>query len=428
MKQSKRSLIARIICTAFVIIMALSAAIPAAAASDGEYVDIDRTGTITFSITSSETEEYIGGGSIAMYKVASVDEHGVFTLLPEYATLDVDVNALEDTDESWSATAEAIALYIKNHGLEDTAQIIEINDHGQAVVTGVETGLYVAIQHEAPKGYNPFKPFIIPFPYDNGEEFKYELIAKPKGTSRLPAEDCVTDLPAILKTVTGDGAPKDTEFKFKVSIYEEEGNYPSLVNKSGSVENGGNVVSQTENEIVLRTVGGVEIEIGTVTFDHPADYFFTVSEINTGLRDFIYDKTVYWAKYQVRLNSDQTKLIIANIEVKYDNAHGDPIYEGRGPIQFSFGFENKFRNPPPDTDSDTETQTPPPPDTETNPPDTQNPPPDDTTHTTPDKHSEKSPQTGQVWWPVMVFSVAGIMCIIIGVSLSRRSRRRRDND
>ena len=282
-----------------------------------------------------------------------------------------------DTDESWSAAAESIALYIKNHGLEDRAQIIEINEKGQASVTGLETGLYVALQHETPRGFNPFKPFIIPMPYmDENGNINYVLTAYPKGTSRLPAEDCVVDLPSILKTITGNGAPKNTEFRFKVSLYEEKGNYPALVNKSGSVETGGNVVSQTENEIVLRIVGAGRADIGTVTFDHPADYFFTISEINTGVRDFIYDKTVYWVKYEVRLSADMTELIIANIQVKHDNANGDPIYEGRGPIQFSFGFDNTFRNPPPDT-SDTETL--PPPDTETTPPDTETNPPSDTT-------------------------------------------------
>lgn len=416
MKQSRSTLVIRTLCALIVIFMLSFAAVNVAA--EDQLIDVDRTGSITFVITSSETNEHIGGGSVELYKVATVDKYGNFTLLPEFSTLGIDLNALQDTDESWSETAEEIALYIKNHSLEDLAQIIEINDAGSAIVTDVTTGLYVALQHEAPKGYNPFKPFIIPFPYYDGEEFNYLIIAKPKGTSRLPAEDCVVDLPAIVKTITGNGAPKETEFKFKVTLYEEKGNYPKLVNKSGSVDNGGQVVSQTENEIVLRIKGAGTAEIGTVTFDHPGDYFFMVSEINTGLSEFKYDKTVYWAKYEIRLSADQTELIIANIQVKFDNANGELIYEGRGPIRFSFAFDNTFRNPPPPppdtdetttTDSDTTTVT----TDETTPPGNNTPPP-------------RLPQTGQVWWPAMVLAAVGVFFIFAGVVVSKHSRNRED--
>ena len=112
MKTSK-AVLCRMLCAMIVLIMTLGAVVPAAAAG---VVDVDRTGEVTFKLTSSENEgEVISGGSIAIYKVATVDENGVYSLLPDYATLGIDVNALEDTDESWSSTADNIVLYIKNH-------------------------------------------------------------------------------------------------------------------------------------------------------------------------------------------------------------------------------------------------------------------------------------------------------------------------
>ena len=418
MKHGARRGFVRAICIAFVLLMSLCLALPAAAAGVEGTIDVDRTGTVTFKITSSEAPyEAIGGGSVAMYKVATIDEHGVYTLLPEFATLGIDLNALVDSDESWQEAAESIALYIGNHSI-DNSRIIEINDHGQAIVSDVTTGLYIALQHETPKGYNPFKPFIIPMPYaDENGEISYSIIAYPKGTSRLPVEDCVVDLPTIVKTITGTGEPVDTEFRFAVSLYEEKGNYPKLVNASGSVENGGNVVSQTENEIVLRVKGAGTVEIGTVTFDHPGDYIFMISEINTGLQQFKYDKTVYFAKYEIRLSTDKTKLIIANIQVKYDNANGELIYEGRGPISFSFGFENTFRNPPPPPDTTTSDDTTTPDDTTTEttavttPPDSHKPPP-------------SLPQTGQVWWPAIALAAAGIFFIFLGILVSKCSGKK----
>ncbi len=383
MKTAAYSTVRRVLCALIVSVMVLCAVVPVLAA---DVIDVDQTGEVTFKITSSENEgEVVGGGSIAIYKVATVDKYGVFTPLPEYASLEIDINALQDTDESWSTAADNIVLYIKNHGLEDTGTVIEFNEYGQASISGLTTGLYVALQKEAPEHYNPFKPFIIPIPYkDNKGEINYVLIAYPKGTSRLPADECVVDIPSIRKTIKGEPKPLNTEFQFRFRSLEK--GYPEIVNKSGSVENGGDVVSQSADEIVLRTVGSETVNVGKITFDKPGDYFFEVSEVNTWNTNYKYDKSVYWCRYSIRLNEERNALVISNILIKRDNVNGEVIYDGEGPITFTFDFVNYYNDVPP----------PPPPDL---------------------------PQTGQVWWPMIALAAAGIAFIFAGVIVSRRSRK-----
>ena len=386
--------------------------------------------------------EHIGGGSVALYKVATADSAGHYHLTSDFANLTVDINAFEDTDESWGEVAEEVALYIKNHSLEDTAQIIELNEKGSARVQGLEIGLYIAIQKEAPRGYTSFKPFIIPLPYFDGNVNNYVLLAKPKGTSRLPAEELVLEMPVVRKTVRATkpdtAIPTDTVFRFSFKALQN--GYPEVVNSTGSVENGGCVVSQTADEIIVRTVGEGIAEVGTITFDTPGDYYYEAREINDHASGYTYDKTVYWVKFEVRLNADRDKLVLSRVAVKYDNANGEIIYDGAGPLQLVFDFINYIDKPPVPTDSDStsdtesdtdttdsssETETTPPPESESTPPsESESTPPDEPENNSRnDGKKDNLPQTGQVWWPMMVMLAAGILFIVIGVVVSKKSRR-----
>ena len=42
------------------------------------------------------------------------------------------------------------------------------------------------------------------------------------------------------------------------------------------------------------------------------------------------------------------------------------------------------------------------------------------------KTEAKLPQTGQLWWPVLVLLLAGIICIIVGGSFSRTNNKKID--
>ena len=46
--------------------------------------------------------------------------------------------------------------------------------------------------------------------------------------------------------------------------------------------------------------------------------------------------------------------------------------------------------------------------------------------TVPTGGGSKLPQTGQLWWPVLVLLLAGIICIIVGGSFSRTNNKKID--
>lgn len=376
-----------IICAALAVLFAVAALMPAGAA-----IDTSRTGSVTFTITSSDTGEAIGGGSIAVYRVASVDSSGTYTPESDFASLDLDVNTIAADETAWSAAAETIALYIKNYGLEDTATVVPIDEKGNATLKDVTLGLYAVLQNEAPKGYTAFKPFILPLPYQNGDELQYSLYARPKGSSKIPAEEKTVVFPSVSKTVKGAEETLQTEFRFKFKALQQ--GYPKIVNASGAVENGGDVVSQNEDEIIVRTIGEGSADIGSITFETPGDYYFEASEINTHEPGYQYDKTVYWCKYTIAYNEERNALTLSGVTIKTDDANGRVLYEGKEQPALSFDFVNYLNTTP-----------------------SKGTPTDDTIDKGP------LPQTGQVWWPMIILAVSGTFCVLFGVILMRRSKK-----
>lgn len=53
-----------------------------------------------------------------------------------------------------------------------------------------------------------------------------------------------------------------------------------------------------------------------------------------------------------------------------------------------------------------------------------NPPSKRTTGKTTDKTSDKLPQTGQLWWPVIVLLFAGAICLLVGRVLRDRKEEK----
>ncbi len=228
---------------------------------------------------------------------------------------------------------------------------------------------------------------------------------------------------------------------------------------------------------MLRVIGANTVGVGKVTFDVPGDYYYEVFEIKGSETYYTYDKTVYWCKYEIRLNEAENALVVSRFVIKDGGANGKVIYEGTDPQNLTFDFVNTYipDSPPPDdtttvdttTDETTPDETTVPEDTttdETTPDETTVPEdtttdettPDETTpdETTPDEttvpedtttdettpvdtyptppNGDNSyvppakpilPQTGQVWWPVIVFGIIGAIFVIAGVSVSRRGRK-----
>lgn len=385
---------ARIICLVLLTIMIFALTAPSYAALNR--YDPAKECSILFDMkVEIDGEEYrINGGSVALYKIAGLTDNvfsrpdGFFIREPEFAGLDVALKDVGSNDEKDIAISLEIAHYIENNHLESLAEIYEIDDEGYGKAEGLTTGLYLVVQKDAPDGFLSFLPFmtILPFHDLRADTFDYDPVVHPKPAHKMPYKEYTTVVPAVQKKVEGEKAPKDTEFRFSLKAIDNK--YLSIVNDKGSVDEGGCVVKQTEDEIIVRTVGEGTAEFGTITFTLEGDYVFEVREINTGVEGYKYDGTVYWCKYTVALDETENALVLERAVIKEGDANGKVLYEGTEPETFVFGYKNIYGEVPP-------------------------PPP--------------LPQTGQVWWPMIVMAAIGIAFISVGVGISKRGRKGKNN-
>jgi len=109
----------------------------------------------------------------------------------------------------------------------------------------------------------------------------------------LPSDPAAMIDPPVRKTVTGNPATSST-FSFKL----EAGN-PSYPMSAGS-----------ENGVKIMTIiGPGETEFGAWSYKSPGTYKYTVSEINTNVPGYTYDKTIYTITDVVTIENGQ--LVVA---------------------------------------------------------------------------------------------------------------------
>lgn len=112
---------------------------------------------------------------------------------------------------------------------------------------------------------------------DNGE--------KPEAIEYVDVVLCeAKDDSPVLKKVEGN-APTKEEFSFKL---KDIGSNPQPMPEGA--ENG---------ELIIKAKPGVETEFGELIFTKPGEYYYEVTEVNTGLAGYKYDGSVYRLKYVV---------------------------------------------------------------------------------------------------------------------------------
>ena len=151
-------------------------------AISGSEIDMDQTGSI--SITIKYDDEPVAGGSLTLYKVASISlDDGNLSYLPtsEFEGFESDFSDALD-----SKLADELKDYVDEKKLEGT--IKEFDDNGKISYEGLELGLYLMIQREAADGFYELNPFLVSVPgetedgivlYNVDASPKVEIVAKP---------------------------------------------------------------------------------------------------------------------------------------------------------------------------------------------------------------------------------------------------------
>ena len=340
-----------------------------------EFPDLTATGSITVVLVDADGNK-LEGGELKLSKVAEVVVDNGFRFqwidTEEYIDEDADLASMvKEAEGHINENTETAAVSIKN---------------GEVVFSDLAVGLYYIEQTELTENYKQIAPFLVSVPYyteeflnEKGEmEAIYDVTVKTKLELERTAkkvEPLITD-PPVLKVVTGDDAPTSDEFQFKFTKVTE--NAPMPVNDDGSL------VSETDSEVIIRTYGAGSAEFGVITFTETGSYIYLMSEVNTQRAGYTYDTTVYWYKYVVEQNGDD--LVFSNVTVRKSNASGEIVYEAETAPTVKdieangFYFENLFKK-----------ETPP----------------------------EEIPHTGQLWWPLPILIVTGIMMTGYGIYRKR---------
>lgn len=363
--------LARLACVLLACALLLTSA---AMAEKHEFPDLTQKGSITIKMVTKEGEP-AGGGEMTVYQIAEVvvDNGFVFSPLSGYEGLDIDMSeaaALSADD------AQKAAAYVANNGLSGKA--VAIGDDGLGKLTGLDLGLYLVVETKKAPGFRPVLPFLMTIPYDQDGKYQYDVTSEPKMTPERMEPLVIVD-PPVEKIIKGKNAPADTKFQFEFKSLDSSN--PMPVNAKGSVDKGGPVVSQTADTIVLQVVGAQSIEVGDITFTEAGEYCYQIRELNTGEKNYKYDDTVYWSRFEIV--EDGGDLVLKEYLIKIGDANGKEYYRGTDMQAATFTFTNEYEPP----------ETPPP----------------------------HLPQTGQLWWPVALLLAAGAVCVAIGVYRKRRA-------
>ena len=321
--------------------------------------DYARKGSVTVDIREADGSA-VGGGTITLIPAADAvyeDGDNFFAFNEDFKDCGADLQRIDLEESGAPGLAEELAAWAEEKGLAGTEK--EIDASGRAVFADLSLGLYLFIQKTPADGYECVRPFLVTVPMWNGEELVYDVEAGPKPGTATGLDFIEPFVKKVL--VVKKGKPKKEEtFKFLMVPDQKDQPMPELEG----------IVKDPATGALTVVHGPGSFSFGKIWFgseDVGKTYVYTFSEIIEQKTGITYDKTIYVMTVRVEKNADS-----GNIEcsVSYSEKGGEKIPE--------IVFTNVFDTPP------------------------------------------DIPQTGQLWWPVPVLAIAGV--IFLGIGLIQRRR------
>ena len=350
-----------ILTTLLALVMLVALAVPSLAFSQEEHAarqpDYSRTGSVTVNVLDGAGKA-VSGGSLTAYEVAAAQK-------------DDGNNIFVLTDAFAASEADLAALETEENGAPNLAASLAgyaaskglkgttaaVSDAGTAVFSNLELGVYLVVQDSAAKGYEPLRPFLITVPMWDGEQLVYDVVANPKpGTA---TEQAKLDPPVQkLVNVKNGKAPESSVFTFRMKPAEAGAPMPE------------NAAAEADGSVIVKRTGAGAVEFGTMwfTLDNVGKtYSYQITEVKGSEQNYTYDGQTYTMTVAV---SEKDGRVV--IDVKYTDKDGNAVD--------TMKFTNIYDAP-------------------------KQPP---------------LPQTGQLWWPVIVMAAVGMLMVVLGVSLRRK--------
>ena len=327
--------------------------------------DYSRTGSISVDIETA-TGKTVGGGTLTAYHVANAvydDGDNLFIYTEDFAGCNLSLDSIEDEENGAPELAASLAAYAEENGLTGTT--VAVDGNGHAVFPQLTLGVYLVVQDTPAEEYEPIRPFVVTVPMWDGEQLVYDVQANPKPGTAVGMAKYDPPMEKLVQVKTGK-APEGSKFVFRMS--PDQVGYPMPVNDEAVYDTATGSLTMTQN-------GPGFYEFGWMYFgldDVGHTYTYKVYEVAGDEANYTYDTAIYLLTIVVTQNEETEEVLL---DISYTDPEGRPVD--------SVKFTNVYEEPP----------TPPPP---------------------------ELPQTGQLWWPVPVLAVLGIVCVLFGWMLRRR--------
>ena len=341
-------------------------AVPAAAY---ERVDTTKEVSLELSYTDTEREFAVSGMELRIYKVFDMSDSVRFTITSDFQAYEDDLS-LEDMDaEKWAALANTIAGYAARDQIQPL-QTATTDEDGSVLFQGLTVGLYLVVGDPADFGSYTYTPtsFMITLPYLNADD-TWSYAPKANGKFARDHDSGSTTFTRTALKVWDDAGYEDSR----------------------------------PEEVTVQLLRNGEV-YDTVTLNEGNNWKHRWYDLSARYQWQVVEDNVP-DDYTVLVEQEGNTYVITNtISADID----DPdIPEGPGP-----GTD-------PGTDPGTEPGTGEPGDGG----DGEFPPIDIPDDPTP---GGSLPQTGILWWPVQVLTLAGILLFSAGWLEIRRGKRNQD--
>lgn len=250
----------------------------------------------------TDGKNYISGSTLEIYRAADIvkeDEkyHYAYTEAFSKASEAADISR-DDIDFEIEKKSIAGALDdILNKGTEISPEGVEVTDkNGRVLFAGLSPGMYLIRQKSRAPGYYRLPSFVVTVPVknNNGTDWNYNVDAVPKMEKITPF--AATADPEVQQFVDGNH-PDDVTCHYV--IVSDKDSYPS---PGGGKEESG--TATVKNDGVAK--------FGTIVFDEPGTYSYTVYEKKGTDQDATYDGNVYKIVYEVDEDGNVKKSVLQN--------------------------------------------------------------------------------------------------------------------
>ena len=306
----------------------------------------------------------VEGMELSLYRVAEYEESGSFTLTERFRKYPVSLE--QKNQEGWQGTADALADYIRRDGITADAVLASGSDR-TVCFTDLNRGLYLVLGQTTEL-------------QEDGKTQIYEpqtaLIALPEDSKETSEGIDPYQVTAVLKFEKNDkpGKPEKPEEP------EEEEETKIHVLKVWKQDQEKERPDSIVVELLQTDVEGNTTVVDRQTLTKENQWSYTWKNLSTLMRWSVSEAEVPNG-YTVAVTREGDTVVLTNTAKKSGN-----------------------------------------PDGEVNPPSKK--PTDKTVNKTTDKTSDKLPQTGQLWWPVLVLLFVGAICLLAGRVLRDRKEEK----